>query len=160
MGEHCRAQTVSVGSYRRIPESVGKGESDKALLSDWERIFAIRDEVLKGTEEARVAKEIGSSLEAKVVLNGRPGTARFLLNAVLTTICDIFLSFRRWRSVRATHSPSKSIRRTAKSANAVGITRRVSANRKNTKASAKDASRLCRKSKNRRRLRLIFMKPV
>ncbi len=49
------------------------------LLADWERIFSIRDEVLKALEEARNAKEIGSSLEAKVVLRTDAETARFLL---------------------------------------------------------------------------------
>lgn len=43
-------------------------ESDDALLSTWERLFAIRDDVLRALEEARVAKQIGSSLEAKVRL--------------------------------------------------------------------------------------------
>jgi isoleucyl-tRNA synthetase len=38
------------------------------LATDWERLFAIRDEVLRALEEARVAKQIGSSLEAKVTL--------------------------------------------------------------------------------------------
>ena len=37
-----------------------------ALLRDWERIFAIRDQVLKALEDARNEKQIGSSLEAKV----------------------------------------------------------------------------------------------
>jgi isoleucyl-tRNA synthetase len=46
----------------------------------WERIFAIRDEVLKALEEARNAKQIGSSLEAKVVLTADAETTRFLLD--------------------------------------------------------------------------------
>ncbi|HEV8168828.1 MAG TPA: class I tRNA ligase family protein, partial [Pyrinomonadaceae bacterium] len=44
-------------------------ESDDALLAEWDRLYAIRDEVLRALEEARVAKRIGSSLEAKVTLN-------------------------------------------------------------------------------------------
>ena len=43
-------------------------ESDDALSGNWERLFAIRDDVLRALEEARVAKQIGSSLEAKVKL--------------------------------------------------------------------------------------------
>ena len=35
---------------------------------EWERLFAIRDDVLRALEDARVAKQIGSSLEAKVRL--------------------------------------------------------------------------------------------
>jgi isoleucyl-tRNA synthetase len=50
------------------------------LLSTWERLFAIRDEVLKALEEARNAKQIGSSLEAKVVLTADKETTMFLLD--------------------------------------------------------------------------------
>jgi isoleucyl-tRNA synthetase len=51
-----------------------------ALLAAWERLFAIRDEVLKALEEARDAKQIGSSLEAKVVLTADRETTLFLLD--------------------------------------------------------------------------------
>ncbi|PYS87004.1 MAG: isoleucine--tRNA ligase [Acidobacteria bacterium] len=53
---------------------------NKELLDRWERIFSIRDEVLKALEEARGAKQIGSSLEAKVVLTTDMQTTRFLLD--------------------------------------------------------------------------------
>ncbi|HEX6124944.1 MAG TPA: isoleucine--tRNA ligase, partial [Pyrinomonadaceae bacterium] len=53
---------------------------DTGLLARWERIFAIRDEVLKALEEARNAKQIGSSLEAKVILTTDAETTRFLLD--------------------------------------------------------------------------------
>jgi isoleucyl-tRNA synthetase len=54
------------------------GEDQDALLAEWERLYAIRDEVLRALEEARVAKLIGSSLEAKVILNAS-GSALELL---------------------------------------------------------------------------------
>ena len=50
------------------------------LIEKWERIFAIRDEVLKALEEARGAKQIGSSLDAKVILTTDKDTTRFLLD--------------------------------------------------------------------------------
>ena len=50
------------------------------LLANWERIFSIRDEVLKALEEARGAKTIGSSLDAKVVLTVDKDTTFFLLD--------------------------------------------------------------------------------
>ena len=53
-------------------------ENHDALLAEWERLYAIRDEVLRALEEARVAKRIGSSLEAKVILNAS-GSALELL---------------------------------------------------------------------------------
>ncbi len=43
-------------------------------------MFAIRDEVLKVLEEARNDKQIGSSLEAKVILTADKDTTMFLLN--------------------------------------------------------------------------------
>jgi len=51
-----------------------------ALMAAWERLFAIRDDVLKALEDARTAKQIGSSLEAKVVLTADRETTLFLLD--------------------------------------------------------------------------------
>jgi isoleucyl-tRNA synthetase len=53
-------------------------ENQDALLAEWERLYAIRDDVLRALEEARVAKHIGSSLQAKVTLNAS-GSALELL---------------------------------------------------------------------------------
>ena len=64
-----------------MAEFPGVGSTnDPELISRWERIFATRDEVLKALEEARNAKQIGSSLEAKVVLTTDSETTRFLLD--------------------------------------------------------------------------------
>lgn len=52
---------------------------DEKLLADWEKLFSIREEVLKALEESRNAKEIGSGLEANVVLRVDKETAKFLL---------------------------------------------------------------------------------
>jgi isoleucyl-tRNA synthetase len=52
--------------------------SDEALLAEWERLFAVRDDVLRALEEARVAKQIGSSLEAKVTLQASGSTLELL----------------------------------------------------------------------------------
>jgi len=54
------------------------GNSDPELLSRWERLFSIRDEVLKKLEDARNEKVIGSGLQAKVVLTADPDTLEFL----------------------------------------------------------------------------------
>ncbi|HET6972984.1 MAG TPA: class I tRNA ligase family protein, partial [Pyrinomonadaceae bacterium] len=53
-------------------------QSHDELLTEWERLFAIRDNVLRALEEARIAKQIGSSLEAKVTLRAA-GSALELL---------------------------------------------------------------------------------
>jgi isoleucyl-tRNA synthetase len=53
-------------------------ESHEALFAEWDRLFAIRDDVLRALEEARVAKQIGSSLEAKVTLRASGDTLQLL----------------------------------------------------------------------------------
>ncbi len=53
-------------------------QSHETLSAEWEQLFAIRDNVLRALEEARVAKQIGSSLEAKVTLQAS-GSALELL---------------------------------------------------------------------------------
>ena len=76
--ESLPAQTVPsvhIAEFPAIEEADNSG-----LLSNWERVFAIRDEVLKALETARVEKQIGSSLEAKVVLTVDAATTRFLLD--------------------------------------------------------------------------------
>ena len=44
------------------------GAVDRKLLSRWERIFSLRDKVLRELETARSEKQIGSPLQAKVAL--------------------------------------------------------------------------------------------
>jgi isoleucyl-tRNA synthetase len=71
---HQRLESVHLAEFPKV-----SGADNSQLLSDWERIFSIRDEVLKRLEDARNAKEIGSSLEAKVILTADSETTRFLL---------------------------------------------------------------------------------
>ena len=54
------------------------GEDNSAMFQNWTALFAIRDEVLRALETARIAKEIGSSLEAKVTLNASGKTLELL----------------------------------------------------------------------------------
>jgi len=54
------------------------GEDNATLLQNWTALFAIRDEVLRALEVARIAKEIGSSLEAKVTLSASGKTLELL----------------------------------------------------------------------------------
>jgi isoleucyl-tRNA synthetase len=44
------------------------GVVDESLVSNWKRLFEIREDVLQALEEARVEKVIGSSLEARVAI--------------------------------------------------------------------------------------------
>jgi isoleucyl-tRNA synthetase len=65
--ENLPGQTVSSVHVAEFPKASGE-QRDETLAATWERLFGVRDEVLKRLEEARAEKLIGSSLEAKVVL--------------------------------------------------------------------------------------------
>ena len=43
--------------------------SDQERFSQWERLFEVREDVLRALEEARIAKQIGSSLGARVEIS-------------------------------------------------------------------------------------------
>jgi isoleucyl-tRNA synthetase len=62
------------------PASQSNTQAGSLRPDDWERVFLIRDEVLRALETARNEKQIGSSLEAKVILTTDAGTTRFLLD--------------------------------------------------------------------------------
>ena len=70
-----REPSVHIAEFPKLEEA-----DDSGLLANWERLFAIRDEVLGALENARNDKQIGSSLEAKVILSVDASTARFLLD--------------------------------------------------------------------------------
>ncbi len=74
------ADRRNAGSLPTSEKDTQAAERRSDMLSRWEKIFAIRDEVLKALEEARIEKKIGSSLEAKVVLTTDAETTRFLLD--------------------------------------------------------------------------------
>lgn len=76
--ENLPGQSVTSVHMAEFPKVSGTDQSE--FLARWERIFAIRDEVLKALEEARGAKLIGSSLDAKVILTVDKDTTRFLLD--------------------------------------------------------------------------------
>ncbi|HRI04781.1 MAG TPA: isoleucine--tRNA ligase [Pyrinomonadaceae bacterium] len=67
--------SVHLAEFPKVAEVDNSG-----LAAKWERIFEIRDEVLKALEIARNDKQIGSSLEAKVVLTTDAATTRLLLD--------------------------------------------------------------------------------
>jgi isoleucyl-tRNA synthetase len=69
-----RAASVHLGTFPEVNE-----QADTSLLSEWERLFEIREDVLRALEESRTAKLIGSSLEARVEISAA-GSAYELLN--------------------------------------------------------------------------------
>ena len=76
--ENLPKQTVASVHLSEFPKV--SGDDITTLSGNWERIFAIRDEVLKALETARTDKLIGSSLDAKVILATDKDTTRFLLD--------------------------------------------------------------------------------
>ena len=76
--ENLPGQNVASVHIAEFPKVDNADNSD--LMENWERIFVIRDEVLKALETARNDKQIGSSLEAKVVLTTDAATTRLLLD--------------------------------------------------------------------------------
>jgi len=50
-----------------LPEA--SGERDERVRENWERLFEIRDDVLQSLEAARVAKQIGSALDARLEIS-------------------------------------------------------------------------------------------
>ncbi|HEY0544220.1 MAG TPA: isoleucine--tRNA ligase [Pyrinomonadaceae bacterium] len=67
-----------------------KGERETELLARWDELFKIRDVVLRALEEARNAKLIGSSLEARVKLSAS-GKAYELLERYKEELRFIFI---------------------------------------------------------------------
>ncbi|MGI8812648.1 MAG: isoleucine--tRNA ligase [Pyrinomonadaceae bacterium] len=76
--ENIPGQSVASVHLAEFPKAAAV--SDAALAQSWERLFTIRDEVLKSLETARGEKTIGSSLEAKVILEADKETTMFLMN--------------------------------------------------------------------------------
>ena len=60
-----------------FPEALDRAE-DPALLQRWERLLQVREEISKALEGERAARKIGSSLEAKVILDASPELRGFL----------------------------------------------------------------------------------
>jgi isoleucyl-tRNA synthetase len=68
------ASTVHASVF---PDPLGVADAPE-LLARWERLIAVREEVAKALEAARVAKTIGGSLEAQVAITGAPDLVAFL----------------------------------------------------------------------------------
>jgi isoleucyl-tRNA synthetase len=60
------------------------------LVEDWAALFEVRDQVLRALEEARIAKQIGSSLGARVALVA-PGNTLKLLKSHESELRYIFI---------------------------------------------------------------------
>lgn len=71
-------ESVFLSDYPRYPDSW----ADSALLKRWEKIMEVREHITKAIEEKRQTGEIGSSLEARIVLRtGSQEKKKFLDSA-------------------------------------------------------------------------------
>lgn len=80
--------SVHLGEFPTTPVTVNYHKSGLPtystpyydLISKWNRILSIRGLVLNKLEEARISKQIGSSLAAKVIVNADKETTMFLMD--------------------------------------------------------------------------------
>src|SRR5690625_1056573 len=68
-------QLTDMPKYRELSES-------EALLEKWDHFVDVRDDILKSLEEAREAKVIGKSLEAKIKLVAKDEQTKALLSTM------------------------------------------------------------------------------
>jgi isoleucyl-tRNA synthetase len=85
-----RQEAASVTSIHTETFPVATEAKENELLSVWERLFDVRDEVLVALETARTAKQIGSSLEARVELRANGDTYE-LLSAYRDSLRYLFI---------------------------------------------------------------------
>ena len=72
-----RLENVMLNDIPKVDNEV----LDEALEQKWARVAALRDRVNRSLEEARAAKKIGKSLEAKVTISAN-GDAYDFINAI------------------------------------------------------------------------------
>ena len=75
--------------YNDMPKACGLS-CEEGFMEMWDRIHALRDNVQKALEEARNAKVIGASLEAKVTLFATGNTYDFL-RSVKDSLTNVFI---------------------------------------------------------------------
>jgi len=73
--ENARPASVHMGL---LPAETGERET--GLLASWDKLFEIRDDVLQSLEAARVGKQIGSSLEARLEIAAAGDSYDLLVN--------------------------------------------------------------------------------
>jgi len=84
-------QGKSESVHLELFPSFKKGRLEPELIADWEKLIIIRDEVLKALEVARENKEIGNSLEAKVLIR-TPSSYEELLKNYEPILASLFIT--------------------------------------------------------------------
>jgi isoleucyl-tRNA synthetase len=81
------AESVHVALWGEVEEQY----ADDKLAARWERMIAVRDEVLKALEALRAAKTIGGSLEASVKLHTEDEELHEFINSFGDDLATIFI---------------------------------------------------------------------
>ncbi len=79
--------SVHLAEWPKLPQEYAQCDS----AADWERLFTVREEVLKVLEDFRQQKKIGSSLEACVILTTEDTHLEKLLNAYAADLPALFI---------------------------------------------------------------------
>ena len=87
--KHTSSVNADRAVYNDMPKVSGLAVED-GFVETWDKIHALRDNVQKALEEARNAKVIGASLEAKVTLFAKGETLDFL-KANFNKLADVFI---------------------------------------------------------------------
>ena len=75
-----RAESVHLALFPKVEDVLGQKDTAdmSAFRTDWAKLLAVRDEVLKTLEEPRKQKVIGSSVEAQVRISAPEEIIRLL----------------------------------------------------------------------------------
>ncbi len=73
-GASAKAESVHLTTFPAYDEKLANPE----LLSRYDRLFKVRDVVMKALEDARTAKLIGAGLEARITISADADTRKFL----------------------------------------------------------------------------------
>jgi len=76
-----RAESVHLATFPDAADLVGSasGTDNQSDLKDWPTLRSVRDEILKALEEARARKEIGTGLEAQIIIAASEPTYSLLM---------------------------------------------------------------------------------
>lgn len=86
---HTSDKNAQRAVFNDMPKPYGL-KCDAAFMATWEKIHALRDDVQKALEEARTAKVIGASLEARVTLFATDNLFDFI-HSVIDDLPDVFI---------------------------------------------------------------------
>ncbi len=89
---HTAAENKQSVFFNDIPEYCAPDEEQAALLARWDKLFELRDGVMKALEIARADKMIGKSLDAKVTLYTNDDDAYAVLESFADQLATVYIT--------------------------------------------------------------------